>query len=107
MYNRDTEPSGDRDGQAALHPFPPSLGSCLPLEKAPAALEVALSSKKQLSLQVGDGIGPAAAHVTHFAKITLRVLIDSAPSSVPVALGKMGFLQPADSKQALKTFFKD
>lgn len=103
MLYQDTEPGRDRGAQAALHPFPPSLGSCPPLEKAPAALEVALASRKQQSLRVGDGIGPPAAHVSHFAKITLHAFIDSAPLSVPVGLGKMVFLQPTDSKQALKT----
>lgn len=103
MHNRDTEPGGDTDGQAALHPFPPFSWLLPPSGKGSSCPGGGPCPRKQQSLQVGDGMGPAAAHVSHFAKITLHVLIDSAPLPVPVGLGKMVFLQPTDSKQALKT----
>lgn len=69
MYNQDAEPGMVRQLCSPSHPASaPAL-----LEKAPAALEVAPASRKQLSLRVGDGIGPSDAHLSHFAKITSRI----------------------------------
>lgn len=85
-------------GSSAPLPTQPCL--LPPAGKGSSCLGGGPCPRKQQSLRVGDGI---AAHVSHFAKITPRVLIDSAPLSVPLGLGKMVFLQPSDSKQALKT----